>query len=147
MVLRNKNKILLPLGWLFHKNNLCISTPHGYKKPKKKDPVSNISYYELEAFAKWVNLKLPHELQWEAAYSKIINKFKVWQWSRNKFFPYEGFTAYPYREYSVPWFNNNYYTLKGSSIYSEKILKRKSFRNFHKPYLRFIFSGGRLSQS
>ena len=142
-----KNKIILPLGWLLNKNSLSISTPYGFKKPKKEKPVSNVSYYELEAFANWVNLKLPHELQWEVAYNKIINKFKIWQWSRNKFFPYEGFIPYPYKEYSVPWFNNYYYTLKGSSIYSEKELKRKTFRNFYKPNVRYIFSGGRLCKS
>ena len=144
---RCKNNVLLPLGWLLNKNKLSISTPYGFKKPKKENPVTNISYYELELFAKWLNYKLPNELQWEAAYSKIIDKFKAWEWSRNKFFPYEGFTAFPYREYSVPWFNNYYYTLKGSSIYSEKEIKRKSFRNFHKPSVCFNFSGGRLSES
>ena len=143
---KNKNKISLPLGWLFHKNNLSISTPYGFKKVNTDSPVSNISYYELEAFAKWVNLNIPHELQWEASHKKIINKFNVWEWCNNKFFPYEGFKPYPYKEYSVPWFNNYYYTLKGASIFSEKELKRKTFRNFHKANVRYIFSGGRLSK-
>ena len=142
-----KNKISLPLGWVFHKNNLSISTPYGFKKAKINSPVSNISYYELEAFAKWVNLNIPHELQWEASHNKIINKFNVWEWCYNKFFPYEGFKPYPYKEYSVPWFNNYYHTLKGASIFSEKELKRKTFRNFHKANVRYIFSGGRLSKS
>ena len=141
-----KNKIFLPFGWVFHKNNLSISTPYGFKKANKDSPVSNISYYELEAFAKWVNLDIPHELQWEVSHNKIINKFNVWEWCNNKFYPYEGFAPYPYKEYSVPWFNKNYYTLKSASIFSEKELKRKTFRNFHKANVRYIFSGGRLSK-
>ena len=132
---------------LLWKNNLAISTPYGFKKTNKDSPVSNISYYELEAFAKWVNLNIPHELHWEVSHNKIINKFNVWEWCNNKFFPYEGFKPYPYKEYSVPWFNNNYYTLKSASIFSEKELKRKTFRNFHKGNVRYIFSGGRLSKS
>ncbi len=143
---KSKNKISFPLGWLLHKENLSVSTPYGFKKAKKENPVSNISYYELEAFANWVKLKLPHELQWEVSYTKIIYKYKVWQWSRNKFFPYVGFKAHPYREYSAPWFNNYYFTLKGSSSFTENELKRKSFRNFHKPNVRYIFAGGRLSK-
>ena len=142
-----KNKISLPLGWVLHKNNLSISTPYGFIKANKNSPVSNISYYELEAFAKWVNLNIPHELQWEVSHKKIINKFNVWEWCNNKFFPYEGFKPYPYKEYSVPWFNNNYYTLKSASIFSEKELKRKTFRNFYNADARYIFSGGRLSKS
>ena len=124
-----------------------IGTFNILKKAKKDSPVSNISYYELEAFAKWVNLNIPHELQWEVSHNKIINKFNVWEWCNNKFFPYEGFKPYPYKEYSVPWFNKNYYTLKSASIFSEKELKRKTFRNFNKANVRYIFSGGRLSKS
>ncbi len=142
-----KNKIFLPFGWVFHKNNLSISTPYGFKKTNKDSPVSNISYYELEAFAKWVNLDIPHELQWEVSHHKLINKFNVWEWCNNKFYPYKGFAPYPYKEYSVPWFNKNYYTLKSASIFSEKELKRKTFRNFYKANVRYIFSGGRLSKS
>ena len=143
---KNKNKILLPLGWILDKDNLSISTPYGFKKAKNNIPVSNISYYELEAFAKWINLNIPHELQWEASHRKLINKYNVWEGCNNKFFPYKGFEPYPYEEYSVPWFNNHYYTLKGASIFSEKELKRKTFRNFHKANVRYIFSGGRLSK-
>ena len=139
-----KNKILLPLGWALHKDNLSISTPYGFKKAENNTPVCNISYYELEAFAKWINLNIPHELQWEASFRKIINKFNVWEWCNNYFFPYKGFKPYPYKEYSVPWFNNYYYTLKGASLFSEKELKRKTFRNFYKADVRYIFSGGRL---
>ena len=35
-------------------------------------------------------------------------------------FPYEGFKPYPYKEYSVPWFNNNYYTLKSAVFFLKK---------------------------
>ena len=141
---KNKYKIVQPLSWVIQNKKLSVSTPYGFKKPKKNDPVTNISFFELEAFSNWVKLKIPHEIEWEAAYYYLINKFKVWQWSRNKFFPYDGFKPHPYKEYSLPWFNKNYYTLKGASIFTEKQLKRKTFRNFYNPHIRFLFSGGRL---
>ena len=141
------NKISHPLNWKMNKKSLSISTAYGYKKPKKDEPVSNISFYELEAFANSVELKIPHEFQWEIANKNILDKYKVWEWNKNKFSPYKNFTPYPYNEYSLPWFNNKYYTLRGASACSEAELKRKTFRNFYEPHIRFIFSGGRLSES
>lgn len=142
-----KNKVLYPLNWTFEGQKLSLSTPYGFKRPIKDDPVTNISYFELEAFANWKKLKIPHEFQWEAAYSKLINKFKVWEWCRNIFFPYKNFIAFPYKDYSEPWFNTSYHTLKGSSKFTDKKIKRKTFRNFYKPDVRYIFSGGRLSNN
>ncbi len=142
---RVKNNISAPLNWVFkNKFSFSISTPDGYVKPRESMPVSNISKYELEAFAKFNKMRLPHEYEWEASYNKLDNKFKVWEWNNNEFFAYEHFKPYPYEEYSLPWFNNNYFTLRGASVFSLKDIKRSSFRNFYKPSTRYIFSGGRL---
>ena len=107
-------------------------------------PVSNISRFELEAFANFYDLRLPHEHEWEVAFNLIQNKFKVWEWSANNFFAYDGFVPFPYKEYSLPWFNKSYFTLRGSSIYSCSDIKRVTFRNFYPAYTRYIASGGRL---
>ena len=140
-----KNNIFFPLNWvLINKNKFAVSTYRGYKSPLKNMPVSNISKFELEAFANYGECRIPHEYEWEASFHKIKNKYKVWEWSSNQFFGYEGFKSFPYREYSMPWFKNNYYTLKGGSTYTLKDLKRISFRNFYKPSTRYILSGGRL---
>ena len=109
-------------------------------------PVSNISLYELKAFAKWKNLKIAHEHQWEVASKSLLNKYQVWEWCNNKFYAYNGYKPFPYEEYSKPWFNNNYFTLKGGSPLTDSTIKRKSFRNFYKPSTRYICSGGRLSK-
>ena len=144
---KNKKNVSKPLNWVFLNDKLSLCTPNGYKKPKGNEPVIHISLYELEAFAKWKGLKIPHEIQWEIASKKLTNINLVWEWCSNKFYPYKGFIAYPYNEYSKPWFNKNYITLRGSSIYSEKDIKRSTFRNFYKPSTRYIFSGGRLSSN
>ena len=140
-----KNNIFFPLNWVFiDKNKFVISTYRGYKSPLKNMPVSNISKFELDAFANYSKCRIPHEYEWEASFHKINNKYKVWEWSSNQFFGYNGFKAFPYKEYSMPWFKNNYFTLKGGSLYTLKDLKRFSFRNFYKPSVRYISSGGRL---
>ena len=142
---KTKNNVTNPMNWrVAGKNKFSISTPEGFIHPKKDMAVSNISKYELDAFAKWNKMRIPHEYEWEASFKKIEKKFKVWEWSSNKFFAYNGFKAFPYKEYSYPWFKSNYFTLKGGSIYSLKEIKRYSFRNFYKPHTRYLFSGGRL---
>ena len=140
-----KNKITSPMNWVFkNKFSFSLSTPDGYIKPKQNMPVSNISKFEIDAFANWNNLRVPHEFEWEVSSNALPDKYKVWEWSSNKFFGYKFFKSYPYKEYSCPWFNQNYYTLKGSSIFSLPDIKRASFRNFYKPDTRYILSGGRL---
>ncbi len=142
-----KNNLSCPMNWKFKdKFSFSISSPDGFISPRKDMYVTNISKYELDAFAKWTRLRLPNEFEWEVSSKKINKKFKTWEWSANKFFGYNGFKPFPYKEYSYPWFNNNYFTLKGASIYSLGEIKRSSFRNFYKPETRYIFSGGRLCQ-
>ena len=142
---RTKNNITSPMNWVFkNKYNFSLSTPNGYITPKKNMPVSNISKYELEAFASWNKMRIPHEFEWEVSSKRLTGKFKVWEWSANEFFGYKNFKPYPYKEYSYPWFKDNYFTLKGGSIFSLKDIKRNSFRNFYKPSTRYIFAGGRL---
>ena len=142
---QKKNNVSSPMNWKFkNKYNFCISTPDGFIKPKKNMPVSNINKFEMDAFAKWSNMRVPHEFEWEVSANNLLDKFKVWEWSSNKFFGYRFFESFPYKEYSYPWFNQNYYTLKGSSILTLEDIKRPSFRNFYKPDTRYIFAGGRL---
>ena len=140
-----KNNVNFPLNWVFkNKNSFSLSTPNGYIKPISNMPVCNISKYELEAFAAWNKMRLPHEFEWEVSSKKLKETFKVWEWSANQFFGYKNFKPYPYKEYSYPWFNKKYFTLRGSSTFTLNDIKRVSFRNFYQPNTRYIFSGGRL---
>ena len=141
-----KNNINSPYNWKFNNYTLSLSSHLGYVVPFGKMPVSNISWYEIKAFSNWKKLKIAHEIQWEIASKKIFNKYQVWEWCNNKFYAYPGYKPFPYEEYSKPWFNNNYFTLKGGSALTDSIIKRKTFRNFYKPSTRYICSGGRLSK-
>ena len=68
-----KIKIAYPFNWVFiDRNKFIVSTYKGFISPSSEMPVTNISIYELEAFAKFNNCRLPHELEWEAAYAKLM---------------------------------------------------------------------------
>ncbi|MEE8342876.1 MAG: SUMF1/EgtB/PvdO family nonheme iron enzyme [Gammaproteobacteria bacterium] len=110
------------------------------------EPVSGISYFEAEAYAHWAGGKLPHEYQWETAsrLELIEQTGRVWEWCRNTFHPYEGFTPFPYEDYSQPWFDGAHYTLRGGSIHTQPQVRRHSFRNFYTPDKRHVFAGLRL---
>ena len=110
------------------------------------EPVYGINYYEASAFAKWANARLPHEHEWETAARLELLKQTAyaWEWCNNTFSPYEGFKAFPYDEYSAPWFDNKHYVLKGGSPYTRPEIKRASFRNFYQPQQRHMFAGLRL---
>jgi iron(II)-dependent oxidoreductase len=110
-------------------------------------PVSNINHYEARAFARWAGARLPHEYQWEAACrSGVLEQTgRVWEWCDNTFHPYAGFEAFPYTEYSSPWFDERHYTLRGGSLHTRPSIKRPSFRNFYQADKRYIFAGLRLA--
>ena len=112
----------------------------------EKEPVFGLSHYEATAFTHWADARLPYEHEWEAAESvNLLNATgKVWEWCHNTFYPYEGFEAYPYDAYSIPYFDGVHYTLKGGSFHTQPVIKRISFRNYYQADKRFLFAGMRL---
>jgi len=111
-----------------------------------EEPVSGISHYEAQAFARWADARLPHEYQWEAAcrVRALEQTGRVWEWCENTFHPYQGFHPFPYPEYSAPWFDGRHYSLRGGSVHTRPAVKRPSFRNFYEADKRHIFAGLRL---
>ena len=69
---------------------------------------------------------------------------RVWEWCSNSFHAYEGFTPFPYEEYSGPWFDDRHYSLRGGSLHTRPAIKRPSFRNFFEADKRHVFAGLRL---
>ncbi|MGD8842828.1 MAG: SUMF1/EgtB/PvdO family nonheme iron enzyme [Gammaproteobacteria bacterium] len=111
------------------------------------DPVYGINHYEAGAFARWAGARLPHEYQWEAAcrIGALEQTGRVWEWCSNTFHPYDGFTPFPYPEYSQPWFDERHFSLKGGSLHTRPAIKRPSFRNFFEADKRHVFAGLRLA--
>ncbi|HSR61948.1 MAG TPA: SUMF1/EgtB/PvdO family nonheme iron enzyme [Gammaproteobacteria bacterium] len=124
----------------------CLVGTNGLQSLLPENPVYGINHHEATAFANWANARLPHEHEWEAAFNLglLQHTGRVWEWCRNTFYPYDGFRAWPYEGYSVPYFDNAHYTLKGGSTLTRRVIKRPSFRNYYEADKRFIFAGIRL---
>lgn len=150
-------------GWLWQQENNCVCPDHWRQDPGDNwyatgvhgpcdlaadEPVMGLSHHEACAFASWAGARLPHEYQWETAcrLQALQLTGSAWEWCRNTFHPYDGFKAFPYDEYSGPWFDGEHFTLRGGSLYTRPAIKRPSFRNFYQADKRYIFAGLRLSR-
>ncbi|HZU18829.1 MAG TPA: ergothioneine biosynthesis protein EgtB [Candidatus Dormibacteraeota bacterium] len=69
----------------------------------------------------------------------------VWEWTSSDFRPYPGFVAYPYREYSEPFFGDRFKVLRGGSWATRPAVARVSFRNWDSRLRRQIFAGFRCA--
>ena len=134
-------------------------------------PVYGVSYYEAEAYARFVNKRLPTEAEWSKAalgtpkkgnYNRSIGhttpvgayadagKYgcrdmlgNVWEWTASWFDGYSGFTNYPYPGYSEVYFDGEHRVLKGGSWATDSSVLRTSFRNWYHPHVRQILAGFR----
>ncbi|HEY4025268.1 MAG TPA: ergothioneine biosynthesis protein EgtB [Candidatus Dormibacteraeota bacterium] len=69
----------------------------------------------------------------------------VWEWTASCFLPYPGFRAFPYSEYSEPFFGGPFRVLRGGSWATRPRVARCTFRNWDSPLKRQIFSGFRCA--
>ncbi|MDB5751050.1 MAG: hypothetical protein JWP65_1471 [Ramlibacter sp.] len=113
-------------------------------------PVSQLSFYEAAAYARWAGARLPTEFEWEAACGLPgIRQMtgSVWQWTRSSYDPYPGFQPWTgaIAEYNGK-FMVGQVVLRGSSIATPPGHARPSYRNFFPPAARWQFSGLRLAR-
>src|SRR5262249_27006399 len=111
-------------------------------------PVTHVSYYEADAFARRAGKHLPAEAEWEAAarVELLDDAFgSVWQWTRSAYLPYPGYRPWEGApgEYNGK-FMVNQMVLRGSSHATPAGHARASYRNFFPPSARWQFSGLRL---
>lgn len=120
-----------------------IDGPHPLRPGQ---PIYGINQYEAAAFAAWAGGRLPHEHEWEAAARNglLEQSGRVWEWCGNTFYPYAGFRAWPYDGYSLPYFDNRHFVLRGGSNHTRRVIKRASFRNYYEADKRHIFAGVRV---
>ena len=112
-------------------------------------PVCHVSWFEADAFARALDARLPTEQEWERAATweqPLAATGAVWEWTASDFLPYEGFRAYPYREYSEVFFGERYRVLRGGSWATSPRVATCTFRNWDLPERRQIFAGLRLAR-
>ena len=109
-------------------------------------PVLHVSWDQAAAFARWAGKRLPGEHEWEAARPRLEGVRRGWEWTSSDFLAYPGFEAFPYPEYSEPFFGSEHKVLRGSSWATHPDVVRPSFRNWDLPQRRQIFSGLRCAR-
>lgn len=68
----------------------------------------------------------------------------IYEWTASPFEPYDGFTSFPYPEYSEVFFGGDYKVLRGASWAIAGSMARGTYRNWDHPCRRQIFAGFRL---
>jgi ergothioneine biosynthesis protein EgtB len=146
-------------------------TLHGREDLRLEDPVTHLSYYEADAFARWADARLPIEAEWESVASShpVEGHFldgtswhpraaassdgpaqlfgDCWEWTQSPYSAYPGFRA---AEGAVGEYNGkfmaNQFVLRGGSFATPTGHVRSTYRNFFHPHTRWHFSGVRLAK-
>ena len=142
-----------PLYWLRNESGQWREfTLHGEHALDLAQPVTHVSLYEADAFARWAGARLPTEAEWEmAAVSGADGLLQLyghcWQWTSSSYSPYPGYAPQPgaLGEYNGK-FMINQYVLRGSSCATPEGHTRASYRNFFPAGARWQFSGIRLAR-
>ena len=131
-------------------------------------PVTHVSYYEADAFARWAGYRLPTEFEWErfarsepAEGNLLGNSYwqpvasagsrqlfgDAWEWTSSAYAPYPGFQPLPgsLGEYNGK-FMCNQMTVRGGSCVTADDHIRSSYRSFFYPDARWQFLGFRLAR-
>ncbi|MEM8567233.1 MAG: ergothioneine biosynthesis protein EgtB [Bacteroidota bacterium] len=166
------NKIRGPLHWHQSEEEWMVYSLRGGLQPVElNEPVTHISFFEADAYAKWRKKRLLTEFEWEVACRQYgqINKGSnfseqgyyaptaaisnnnqlfgdVWEWTSSAYRPYPFYEA---PEGAVGEYNGkfmvNQMVLRGGSCATSKTHIRNTYRNFFHPHLRWMFSGIRLA--
>lgn len=161
-----------PLYWFVRDGEWWNFTLGGARIVNPDEPVTHVSYFEADAFARWKGVRLPTEQEWEHASKglKVEGNFvenecfhttpikdgtndlqqmygDVWEWTSSSYSPYPGYKPLPgaLGEYNGK-FMSNQYVLRGGSCATSRTHIRNTYRNFFQAKSRWQFSGIRLAK-
>ncbi len=165
-----------PLYWSDAEGEWNVFTLRGERQLKEMaaTPVSQVSFFEADAYARWAGLRLPTEFEWEAGaegqpvegnlldsgeFTPVPSTNLVqnqdptkwwgdcWVWTSSAYLGYPGFKPLngTLGEYNGK-FMSGQMVLRGGSCVTPKAHIRATYRNFFSPETRWQFSGIRLAK-
>jgi ergothioneine biosynthesis protein EgtB len=163
-----------PLYWQKINGEWMQFTLTGLRKVEPNEPLTHVSYFEADSYARWAGSRLPTEAEWEVAAASVpiegnfvdnmnfhpapLDKSSngqplkqmfgdVWEWTQSAYSAYPGYKAPPgaLGEYNGK-FMCNQMVLKGGSCATSKSHIRKTYRNFFPTDARWQFMGIRLAK-
>jgi ergothioneine biosynthesis protein EgtB len=162
-----------PLYWQQSSGEWMQFTLTGLRKVVPDEPVTHVSYFEADAYARWAGSRLPTEAEWEVAAASVpiegnfvdnmnfhpepLKKSNgrplkqmfgdVWEWTQSSYSAYPGYRTPPgaLGEYNGK-FMCNQMVLRGGSCATSKSHIRKTYRNFFPANARWQFMGIRLAK-
>ncbi|HEV3327942.1 MAG TPA: ergothioneine biosynthesis protein EgtB, partial [Acidimicrobiales bacterium] len=153
-----------PLYWTLEGETWQRFTLHGTEDVAFDDPVSHVSYFEADAYARWRGARLPTEFEWELAAEGHSTDVafalepppitdgpgfygSVWQWTQSAYAPYPGFRV---ADGAVGEYNGkfmvNQQVLRGSAAITPPGHARLTYRNFFPAGARWPMTGLRLAR-
>jgi ergothioneine biosynthesis protein EgtB len=139
-----------PLYW--SSDARTVFSVGGERSLEPDEPVSHVSFYEADAFARWAGARLPREEEWEVAALQDGRSLEqvadtCWQWTASAYVAYPGFVREggALGEYNAKFFCNQL-VLRGGSAFTPAGHARPSYRNFFSPETRWQLSGIRLAR-
>ncbi len=155
-----------PGHWFRLDERWWVMTLHGLLPLDPAAPVSHLSYYEADAYARWAGARLPDEVEWEAiaAQRPLQGPFRatgpflpqtsgdgffgtLWQWTRSPYAPYPGHRppAVTTAEFDGR-FPPNEAVLRGGACITPRAAFRLTVREHAPVHQRRRFTGLRLAR-